>query len=135
MSLAAARSAVKTILEQVNGLRCYDFVPDLVNPPAAVVGWPVGDIDPHQNHSGGWEYRLPIQVIVAKVSDRHADARLEALIAASGADSSVVAALESDNQPTTSVDSMSVEGIGDFGIVTVNDIDYLACTVTVSIYG
>lgn len=132
MSVSLARAAIADALGAVNDLRVYSWVPDMVNPPAAVVLWPEGSIE-HQAHGDDWEYTINVQLIVARADSRAADAALDVLIAKTGS-GSAYAALEAVTDPT-GVDDITVTRIGDFGILSVGEIDYLACTMSVVVYG
>jgi hypothetical protein len=90
----AVRAGIATALDTIAGLRCFDYVPDSLAPPAAVVE-PL-EIDYDEAMNRGCEfYRAFILVIVGRMSDRSSQDRLDAYLTESGA-SSVKAALEAD---------------------------------------
>ena len=94
MTPNAVRAGIATALDTIAGLRCFDYVPDSLAPPAAVVEPLEIDYDESMN-SGTQFYRAFILVIVGRMSDRSSQDRLDAYLTESGA-SSVKAALEAD---------------------------------------
>lgn len=94
MTPNAVRAGIGTALDTIAGLRCFDYVPDSLAPPAAVVEPLEIDYDEAMN-SGTQFYRAFILVIVGRMSDRSSQDRLDAYLTDTGA-TSVKAALESD---------------------------------------
>ena len=94
MTPNAVRAGIGTALDTIAGLRCFDYVPDSLAPPAAVVEPLEIDYDESMN-SGTQFYRAFILVIVGRMSDRSSQDRLDAYLTDTGA-TSVKAALESD---------------------------------------
>lgn len=94
MTPNAVRAGIGTALDTIAGLRCFDYVPDSLAPPAAVVEPLEIDYDEAMN-SGTQFYRAFILVIVGRMSDRSSQDRLDAYLTDTGA-SSVKAALEAD---------------------------------------
>ena len=94
MTPNAVRAGIGTALDTIAGLRCFDYVPDSLAPPAAVVE-PL-EIDYDEAMNRGCEfYRAFILVIVGRMSDRSSQDRLDVYLTESGA-SSIKAALEAD---------------------------------------
>ena len=94
MTPNAVRAGIGTALDTIAGLRCFDYVPDSLAPPAAVVE-PL-EIDYDESMTSGTQfYRAFILVIVGRMSDRSSQDRLDAYLTDTGA-TSVKAALESD---------------------------------------
>lgn len=94
MTPNAVRAGLATALETISGLRAFEYVPDSLAPPAAVVE-PI-EITYHGAMANGMTtYRAFILVIVGRMSDRSSQARLDGYLGTSGA-SSVLAAIESD---------------------------------------
>lgn len=94
MTPNGVRAGIGTALDTIAGLRCFDYVPDSLAPPAAVVEPLEIDYDESMN-SGTQFYRAFILVIVGRMSDRSSQDRLDAYLTDTGA-TSVKAALESD---------------------------------------
>lgn len=94
MTPNAVRAGIGTALDTIAGLRCFDYVPDSLAPPAAVVEPLEIDYDEAMN-KGLQFYRAFILVIVGRMSDRSSQDRLDAYLTDTGA-SSVKAALEAD---------------------------------------
>ena len=94
MNPTAVRQGLTTALDTITGLRCFDYVPDSLAPPAAVVE-PL-EITYGVSMVNGLDYYQGfILVIVGRMSDRSSQDRLDAYLASTGA-SSVVAAIEAD---------------------------------------
>ena len=94
MTPNGVRAGIGTALDTIAGLRCFDYVPDSLAPPAAVVEPLEIDYDESMN-SGTQFYRAFILVIVGRMSDRSSQDRLDAYLTDTGA-TSVKAALEAD---------------------------------------
>ena len=94
MTPNGVRAGIGTALDTIVGLRCFDYVPDSLAPPAAVVEPLEIDYDESMN-SGTQFYRAFILVIVGRMSDRSSQDRLDAYLTDTGA-TSVKAALEAD---------------------------------------
>ena len=95
MNVNTALDTIGTALGNVSGLRVFDFIPDNVNPPAAVVGMP--ELLTYDNTMGRGTDRatFKVTVLVGKVSDRAARDKLAAYLDGTGAASvSVKTALD-----------------------------------------
>lgn len=75
--LTAIREAIATALGAIAGLRTFAYIPDSVSPPCAVVGAPEVDFD-RTMARGADAIRLPVRVLVARATDRTAQAALDA---------------------------------------------------------
>jgi hypothetical protein len=94
MKPSSIRDALKKQLEQIKGLRAYDIMPDLPQPPCAVVGQLDFTFD--LNNSRGLDQaNLDVYVLVQRFSERTAQDNLDKYLAGSG-DYSIKAAIESD---------------------------------------
>jgi hypothetical protein len=90
----AVRQGLSTALDTITGLRCFDYVPDSLAPPAAVIE-PLEITFGVAMANGLDYYKGFVLIIVGRMSDRSSQDRLDAYLASSGA-SSVVAAIETD---------------------------------------
>jgi hypothetical protein len=88
------RQGLSTALDTITGLRCFDYGPDSLAPPAAVIE-PLEITFGVAMANGLDYYKGFVLIIVGRMSDRSSQDRLDAYLASSGA-SSVVAAIESD---------------------------------------
>lgn len=81
---------VASVLSDIEGLRAYWYVADVVRPPAAVVGQP--DIDYADNQSGfcSATWTVPLTVVTSRTNDRDAQVEMSRLL------SEIVAALGAD---------------------------------------
>ena len=63
------RDGLKTRLQTISGLRCFDLIPDQVTPPTAIVGQLdfTFDID---NQRGLDQASVDVYVIVQRISER-----------------------------------------------------------------
>jgi hypothetical protein len=126
------RDGLKTRLQTISGLRCYDLVPDQVNPPAAVVGQLdfTFDID---NARGLDQANVDVIVIVQRFSERAGQNRLDAYLAGSGA-GSIKAAIEGDRTLGGACQTLRVTA-AESGSYESNNIIFLSYRYRITIYG
>jgi len=105
---STVRDNLKTRLETISGLRAYDLIPDVVTPPAAIVGQLdfTFDID---NARGLDQAQVDVLVIVQRFSERAGQNALDTYLAGSGANS-IKAALEGDRTLSGAVNTLRVTG-------------------------
>jgi hypothetical protein len=126
------RTAIGVALDTIAGLRCFDYVPDSLAPPAAVVE-PL-EIDYDEAMNKGLEfYRAYILVIVGRMSDRSSQDRLDAYLTDTGA-SSVKAALEADRTLGGACATLQVASARPREVV-VSGVNMIAYRFEVRIYG
>jgi hypothetical protein len=126
------RAALGVKLDTIAGLRCFDYVPDSLAPPAAVVE-PL-EIDYDEAMNKGLEfYRAYILVIVGRMSDRSSQDRLDAYLTDTGA-SSVKAALEADRTLGGACATLQVASARPREVV-VSGVNMIAYRFEVRIYG
>jgi hypothetical protein len=125
------REALASNIASVAGIRTAALVPDLVNPPIAIVN--LNSIDYHTDFRNGVTYNFTVQVIVARVDERNAQKRLDAYAAPSG-QGSVKSAIESNRTLGGLVDDLIVTGMPNIGSITANDQQYLAAEFSVVCY-
>lgn len=131
MNIADVMDAVAGRLDTIPGLRCFAYPPGSVTPPAAVVSYP-DSFDPHGTYNRGMaRMKLPVVVVVGKVSDRSARDRLSAYAAVDGAES-IVRVLDSGTY--TAFDVVTVTGI-EFDVVRIGGTDYIAAVLDLDIVG
>ena len=132
MTPTGVRTGLGTALDTIAGLRVFDYVPDSLSPPAAVVE-PL-EVDYDEAMQRGLDfYRAFILVIVGRMSDRSSQDRLDAYVAGSGA-SSVKAALESNRTLGGACSTLQVTSARPREVV-VSGVNMIAYRFEVSIYG
>jgi len=132
MTPNGVRAGLGTALDTITGLRVFDYVPDSLSPPAAVVE-PL-EVDYDEAMQRGLDfYRAFILVIVGRMSDRSSQDRLDAYVTGSGA-SSVKAALETDRTLGGACSTLQVTSARPREVV-VSGVNMIAYRFEVSIYG
>lgn len=128
-SLNAVMDALGVRLATISGLRVFDFPPETVSVPAAIVAY--GEVVYDSTYGRGADMAtFPVHVLVSRTSDRMARDQLEAYRAGAGA-KSVKAAIDGDLGGTVAdarVASSVVEAI------EVNGVSYVAATFQVEVY-
>lgn len=133
MTPTGVRAGLATRLDTITGLRCYDYVPDGLVVPCAVIE-PL-EVTYHDASvpSGTQYYRAFILVIVGRMSDRAASDKLDAYIANTGA-SSVRAVIEADTTLGGQCSTLMVAAALPRSVV-VSGVDMNAYRFEVDIYG
>lgn len=130
-SISELRQGLATNLQTISGLRVVDTLPDLVNPPMAMIGLTKVAYN-QQNQRSMAEYTFQVTVVVGRVSERTAQNLLDVLVApASG---SVKYALESDRSLGGKAYDVFVPELSAYGAVSINGIDYLSAEFSVQVF-
>lgn len=132
MTPTGVRTGLGTALDTIAGLRVFDYVPDSLSPPAAVVEPLEVDYDESMRRGTDF-YRAFILVIVGRMSDRSSQDRLDAYVAGSGV-GSVKAALEADRTLGGACSTLQVTSARPREVV-VSGVNMIAYRFEVSIYG
>jgi hypothetical protein len=130
MSISLIRQALATNLATISGLRTAAEVPDLPNPPIAIVALRSVTYDGAFNN-GMTTYNFAVTVIVGRAAEREAQRRLDAYIS-TGA-SSVKSAVESDSTLGGNAYDCRVVSMDSVGSLSISDTTYLAADFTVSV--
>jgi hypothetical protein len=130
MSITAIRTALAKNLGTVPGLRTAAEIPDLPNPPIAVVSLNSVTYD-GAFAKGLTNYNFSVTVIVGRVAEREAQRKLDAYI--STGSSSIKNAIESDKTLGGSAYDCRVVSMDSVGSLTVSDTTYLAADFTVTV--
>jgi hypothetical protein len=130
MSISLIRQALATNLATISGLRTAAEVPDLPNPPIAIVALRSVTYDQAFN-KGMVNYNFAVTVIVGRAAEREAQRRLDAYIS-TGA-SSVKSAVESDSTLGGYAYDCRVVSMDSVGSLSISDTTYLAADFTVSV--
>jgi hypothetical protein len=126
------REGIKTNLSSIDGLRCYDLVPDVIVPPCVVVGQLDFTFDLN-NGRGLDQANLDVFVIVQRFSERTGQDKLDKYLAGSG-DSSIKAAIESDRTLGGACNTLRVTS-AESGTYQTGDIDYLSYRYRLTVWG
>ena len=131
-SLSSIRSGIATNLGNISTLTVFGFVPDSIEPPTAVVGV-VDNIEYDTSMSRGADtYTIPVFLYVSRVDAQDAQDTLDAFLASSGS-SSVKTQIESDSTLGGVANSARVVEADNYGVYSINNIDYLGCEFTVEV--
>jgi hypothetical protein len=130
-SISELRQGLATNLQTISGLRVVDTLPDLVNPPMAMIGLTKVTYN-QQNQRSMAEYTFQVTVVVGRVSERTAQAALDVLV--SPATGSVKYALESDRSLGGKAFDVFVPELSAYGSVSINGIDYLSAEFSVQVF-
>lgn len=112
--LTSIRDGLKTNLETISGLTAYEYVPDWIEPPIALVA-PINSLNYDSTMARGADtYEIPVIVYISRVDAQLSQDTVDGYLASTGA-TSVKAAIESD--PTLGGAAMSVRVISatDYG--------------------
>jgi hypothetical protein len=130
MSISQIRTALATNLATISGLRTAAEIPDLPNPPIAVVS--LESVTYDQAYAKGMtNYTFTITVIVGRSAEREAQRKLDGYIS-TGANS-VKNAIESNKTLGGYAYDCRVVSMNSVGSVTISDTTYLAADFTVTV--
>jgi hypothetical protein len=130
MSISQIRSALATNLATISGLRTAAEIPDLPNPPIAIVS--LDSVTYDQAYAKGMTtYNFTITVIVGRSAEREAQRKLDAYI--SPGTNSVKNAIESNKTLGGYAYDCRVVSMNSVGSVTISDTTYLAADFTVTV--
>jgi hypothetical protein len=131
VSISDLRQGLADNLETIPGLRVYATLPDVVNPPSAMIT--LDRITYNRQMLGAMsEYSFKVTVVLGRVSERVAQQNLDLLVAPSG--DSVKAAIESDKTLGGSAFDVFVPELSAYGAVSINGIDYLSAEFSVQVF-
>jgi hypothetical protein len=131
MSISLLRAGLSKNLQTIKGLRVVETLPDLVNPPMAMIGLTKVSYN-QQNQRSMAEYTFQVTVVLGRVSERTAQASLDVLVAPG--EGSVKYALESDRTLGGDAYDVFVPELSAYGAVSINGIDYLSAEFSVQVF-
>jgi hypothetical protein len=131
MSISLLRAGLAKNLQTIKGLRVVETLPDLVNPPMAMIGLTKVAYN-QQNQRSMAEYTFQVTVVLGRVSERTAQASLDVLVAPG--EGSVKYALESDRTLDGNAYEVFVPELSAYGAVSINGIDYLSAEFSVQVF-
>ena len=132
MSIADLRNGLATNLSTISGLRTSIDIPDNPNPPMAVIALETVAYD-EAFQRGLTIYRFTVTLLASRVSERRAQAKLDAYTSDDGA-SSVKSAIESDKTLGGSAFDVRVTEMSNYGTVSLGEVLYLAADYAVAVY-
>lgn len=126
------REGLKNNLKNIDDLRIYDIMPDVVVPPSAVIGQLDFTFD--LNNSRGLDQaNVDVYVIVQRFSERSGMQNLDKYLSGSG-NYSIKQAIESDRTLGGACNTLRVTS-AESGTYTSGDVDYLSYRYRVTIWG
>jgi hypothetical protein len=130
MSISQIRTALATNLATITGLRTAAEIPDLPNPPIAVVS--LDSVNYDQAFAKGMtSYTFTVTVIVGRSAEREAQRKLDGYITPGA--NSVKNAIESNKTLGGYAYDCRVVSMNSVGSVTISDTTYLAADFTVTV--
>ncbi len=131
-SLTNIRNGIATNLGNISSLSVYGYVPDSIEPPTAIVGV-VDSVEYDTSMARGADtYEIPVLLYVSRVDAQDSQETLDSYLASSGANS-IKAQIESDDTLNGSAMSCRVVEASNYGVYTINNIDYLGVEFEVSV--
>jgi hypothetical protein len=131
MAISDLRTALGNNLRTISGLRVVDTLPDVVNPPMAMIGLAKIAYN-QQNQKSMAEYTFKITVVLGRVSERTAQQALDLLVAPGAG--SIKEAVESDRTLGGNAYEVFIPELSAYGAITVNGIDYLSAEFSVQVF-
>jgi hypothetical protein len=130
MSISLIRTRLAANLATISGLRTSAEVPDLPNPPVAIVA--LNSVSYDRAYAKGMtSYTFVITVIVGRAAEREAQRKLDAFITPGA--TSVKNAIESDKTLGGYAYDCRVVSMDSVGSLTISDTTYLAADFTVTV--
>jgi hypothetical protein len=131
MSISLLRAGLAKNLGTIKGLRVVETLPDLVNPPMAMIGLNKVAYN-QQNQRSMAEYTFQVTVVLGRVSERTAQRDMDVLVAPGVG--SVKFALESDRTLGGNAFDVFVPELSAIGAVSINGIDYFSAEFSVQVF-
>lgn len=131
-SLTNIRNGIGTALESISSLMVYKYVPDSIEPPTAIVGI-VDNVNYDLTEARGADrYEIPVFLYVSRVDAQDSQETLDSYLASSGS-SSIKTQIESDITLGGVAQSVRVVEADNYGVYSINNIDYLGVEFTVEV--
>lgn len=131
MAISDLRRGLADNLQTITGLRVVETLPDLINPPMAMVGLDKVVYN-RQNNAAMSEYTFRVTVVVGRVVERVAQNYLDVYVAPGAG--SIKHALESDKSLGGFAYDVFVPELSAYGAIQVNGIDYLSAEFSVQVF-
>ena len=130
-TITQVKTGLAARLATITGLRTYAYQPDQLNAPMAYSN--LNTITYHRTFGGMTEQEYTVTVIVARATERTAEASVDGFTAYDGT-TSVRAAIEADRTLGGVVDDLIVESATGIQSVSANDTEYLSVDFVVRVY-
>ena len=131
MAISDLRAGLAANLTTITGLRVVETLPDLVNPPMAMIAIDKIAFNKQNNRSMA-EYTFKVMVVLGRVSERIAQKNMDVLIAPGAG--SIKFAIESDRTLGGNAFDVFVAETGAIGAVSINGIDYYSAEFSVQVF-
>jgi hypothetical protein len=131
-NLTNIRNEIKNNLANISTLSVYGYVPDMVEPPTAVVGVMETINYDASMQRGADRYEIPVFLYVSRVDAQDSQETLDGYLASSGA-TSVKAQVESDTTLNGEAQSVRVVSASNYGVYEINNIAYLGVEFIVEV--
>ena len=131
MAISDLRAGLAANLTTITGLRVVETLPDLVNPPMAMIAIDKVAFNKQNNRSMA-EYTFKVMVVLGRVSERIAQKNMDVLIAPGAG--SIKFAIESDRTLDGNAFDVFVAETGAIGAVSINGIDYYSAEFSVQVF-
>ena len=131
MSISLLRAGLAKNLGTIKGLRVVETLPDLVDPPMAMIGLAKVAYN-QQNQRSMAEYTFQVTVVLGRVSERTAQRDMDVLVALG--EGSVKYAIESDRTLGGNAYEVFVPELSAIGAVSINGIDYFSAEFSVQVF-
>lgn len=131
MNLASVRAGISDVLQNVNNLRIYEWIPSQLSPPAAVVSLGTGQYDADFND--GMVVNYGVLVMLTRADDQHGQERLDEFLG-QGSDS-VYYVVDANPTLNGSCNSARVISWNNPGTFSIGGIEYLGVEVNIEVLG
>jgi len=131
-NLTNIRNEIGNNLSNITSLSVYQYVPDSVEPPTAVVGVMDRVSYDATMQRGVDRYEIPVYLYVGRVDAQDSQNTLDGYLISSGS-SSVKAQIESDLTLNGQAQSVRVLSASNYGVYNINNIDYLGVEFIVEV--
>jgi hypothetical protein len=131
MAISNLRTALATNLQTISGLRVVETLPDVVNPPMAMIGLDKVSYNKQNNRSMA-EYTFKVTVVMGRVSERTAQKNMD-LYVAPGA-GSIKYAIESDRTLGGYAFDVFVAETSAIGSISLNGVDLYSAEFSVQVF-
>lgn len=132
-SVKGLRTAIATNLGSISGLRTSNFIPEMVNPPVAVV-YPTGaPVEFHlASNNSSHQFYFEVMIVVGRADARSAQDDLDEYISTTGTKSAFLA-IELDRTLGGLAQDCVARRVSSYGSTEINNIEYLAATIQVDV--
>lgn len=131
MAISNLRTALANNLQTIKGLRVVETLPDVVNPPMAMIGLEKVAYNKQNNRSMA-EYTFKVTVVMGRVSERTAQKAMDLYV--SPGVGSIKYAVESDRTLGGFAFDVFVAETGAIGAISINALDYYSAEFSVQVF-